>query len=462
MERQELLIEVKKNNNTRVIQEKMAKTFSIRRLEIVSESPAVEDFRDRWPALFCEDGIKEEFRRITTLSLEQSFMYKLDHYTPKLITLMKAKGGVLGTALRPFLYRLSQNQSIEERRDTIIRSLIVYLGEKVEDLFEDCQEDCRSEARKHGHGAQGQNQYEFRLELLHPVKPEVKQRSTQRQVNLTVQKDQSLWWGRLTAQERRPVFLAPDFDRWLEESDAEMEIQEKERREKKAPRRENNFLSTFKTGFLLLYNLVQFLGFSWIFFNMILRVLLIGHDSLYDTFHSMGDVMFFCQILASVEVLNAAFGVVKAGVGPAFVQVVGRNFVLFVIFGSLEEMQNKPVVFFVFLLWSAIEIFRYPFYMLASLHIDWKPLSWLRYSVWIPLYPLGVLAEAVAVVQSIPIFDQTKLFSFPLPKAVGSSLSFSVFLRVYLILMCFGLYSNFKHLYKQRTKRFSAKKRKTH
>uniref|UniRef100_A0AAV2KD17 Uncharacterized protein n=1 Tax=Knipowitschia caucasica TaxID=637954 RepID=A0AAV2KD17_KNICA len=149
MERQELLIEVKKNNNTRVIQEKMAKTFSIRRLEIVSESPAVEDFRDRWPALFCEDGIKEEFRRITTLSLEQSFMYKLDHYTPKLITLMKAKGGVLGTALRPFLYRLSQNQSIEERRDTIIRSLIVYLGEKVEDLFEDCQEDCRSEARKH-------------------------------------------------------------------------------------------------------------------------------------------------------------------------------------------------------------------------------------------------------------------------------------------------------------------------
>lgn len=28
-------------------------------------------------------------------------------------------------------------------------------------------------------------------------------------------------------QERKPVFLAPDFDRWLDESDAEMEIREK-------------------------------------------------------------------------------------------------------------------------------------------------------------------------------------------------------------------------------------------
>lgn len=39
-------------------------------------------------------------------------------------------------------------------------------------------------------------------------------------------------------------------------------------------------------------------------------------------------------------------------------QVAGRNVILFVIFGSLEDMQNKPVVFFVFYLWSTIEIFR--------------------------------------------------------------------------------------------------------
>ncbi|CAL8382348.1 unnamed protein product [Arctogadus glacialis] len=148
MERQELLNEVKKRNNNKVIQEKMCKT-SMRRLEVVSGTQAAEDFTERWPALFCADGITEEFRRITTISLEQSFMSKLDAYTPKLLALMKAKGGELGTKLRPFLVKLSQNQSIGMRREAVIRSLILYLGEKGEELFEDCQGDNRSDATEH-------------------------------------------------------------------------------------------------------------------------------------------------------------------------------------------------------------------------------------------------------------------------------------------------------------------------
>lgn len=117
---------------------------------------------------------------------------------------------------------------------------------------------------------------------------------------------------------------------------------------------------SLKTGFLFVYNLVQFLGFSWIFVNMTVRLFIFGQgekfqqicslslslfsfiyqllhkkmvrliinsqntfisDSLYDTFHTIADVMFFCQILAIVEVLNAAFGVVRTGVTPALIQV---------------------------------------------------------------------------------------------------------------------------------------------
>lgn len=50
--RLELLDEVKKRNNCQVISEKMAKTFSIRRQEVVNEAPPISDIRDRWPALF--------------------------------------------------------------------------------------------------------------------------------------------------------------------------------------------------------------------------------------------------------------------------------------------------------------------------------------------------------------------------------------------------------------------------
>lgn len=58
----------------------------------------------------------------------------------------------------------------------------------------------------------------------------MKHKSTQRQVNITVKKQEHVWWDRLTKQERKPLFLAPDFDRWLDESDAEMELREKVKR----------------------------------------------------------------------------------------------------------------------------------------------------------------------------------------------------------------------------------------
>lgn len=141
----------------------MAKTFSYRRLEVVSGSPAAEDFKERWPALFCEAEIQEEFWRLTTISLEQSFMNRLDAYTPKMITLMKLKGGVVGTKLRPYMDILSQNQNIEMRREAVIRSLILYIGEKEEELFEDCQEDNHSDTAQHTlkilvvHGADGKD-----------------------------------------------------------------------------------------------------------------------------------------------------------------------------------------------------------------------------------------------------------------------------------------------------------------
>uniref|UniRef100_G3PY31 Very-long-chain (3R)-3-hydroxyacyl-CoA dehydratase n=1 Tax=Gasterosteus aculeatus aculeatus TaxID=481459 RepID=G3PY31_GASAC len=316
---------------------------------------------------------------------------------------------------------------------------------------------------RRGHGAKGENEYEFSLEFFEAVRPEIKHKSTQRQVDIKIKKQEERWWDRLTLQGKKPLFLAPDFDRWLDESDAEMELQAKEEKINKinveSRVRKDPYLG-LKKGYLFMYNLVQFLGFSWIFVNMTVRLFILGQDSFYDTFHTTADMMYFCQMMAVLEVINPLLGLVKTGFFPAMIQVAGRNVILFVIFGSLEEMQNKPVVFFVFYLWSTIEIFRYPFYMLACISTEWKLLTWLRYSLWIPLYPLGVVAEAVAVIQSLPIFDETRLFSFPLPALLGHSLSFSYTLQLYLVLMFLGLFINFRHLYKQRKRRYRSRKRK--
>ncbi|XP_052400084.1 sterile alpha motif domain-containing protein 3-like [Carassius gibelio] len=134
-ERVELLSEMMKRDNSKVVAQKMAKTFSLRREEIVKEVPAISDCMKRWPALFTEAQISEEFKRITTVSLESTFLAKLDQCTPKLMALTQSKGGAAGLKIRHIKDMLLEDNTVERRREIAIRCLIVYLGEKEEDLF---------------------------------------------------------------------------------------------------------------------------------------------------------------------------------------------------------------------------------------------------------------------------------------------------------------------------------------
>uniref|UniRef100_A0A8C1ABN1 Uncharacterized protein n=1 Tax=Cyprinus carpio carpio TaxID=630221 RepID=A0A8C1ABN1_CYPCA len=125
-ERLELIFEITKKNNAKIIADKMNKTFSSRRVEVVSLSPSVGVFKERWPALFTEAQIKEEFRRITTVSLEETFTRKLDEYTPGLV---RAKGGAAGCKMRPLLDTLNDPKGLapilgnagEHENDCIIK-----------------------------------------------------------------------------------------------------------------------------------------------------------------------------------------------------------------------------------------------------------------------------------------------------------------------------------------------------
>lgn len=58
-ERIALLSEVKKRGNEVVIKQKMEKTFSHRRMEIVDQRPSIREFKDRWPALFQESEVSK-------------------------------------------------------------------------------------------------------------------------------------------------------------------------------------------------------------------------------------------------------------------------------------------------------------------------------------------------------------------------------------------------------------------
>ena len=49
-----------------------------------------------------------------------------------------------------------------------------------------------------------------------------------------------------------------------------------------------------------------------------------------------------------------------------------RNFVIFVLIESEERMHEKPVVFYLMVVYSALEIVRYPYYLLRVYDVEVK------------------------------------------------------------------------------------------
>lgn len=60
-----------------------------------------------------------------------------------------------------------------------------------------------------------------------------------------------------------------------------------------------------------------------------------------------------------LEIFHPLFGYTKGSVIEPFIQVGGRSVILFCLIEAEERIQDKPVIFYLILCWSVIEIFRY-------------------------------------------------------------------------------------------------------
>ncbi|TKS90292.1 hypothetical protein D9C73_024423 [Collichthys lucidus] len=58
--------------------------------------------------------VNAEFHRITTVNLEAKFMFKLDHYTPKLLAIFQAKKGAAAERHRAEMNILLQNYKLHQ------------------------------------------------------------------------------------------------------------------------------------------------------------------------------------------------------------------------------------------------------------------------------------------------------------------------------------------------------------
>ncbi|CAL8092997.1 unnamed protein product [Orchesella dallaii] len=310
-----------------------------------------------------------------------------------------------------------------------------------------------------GYGAQGENEYHFELALPHNVDSDKSTyRVSDRDVDILLIKKEHGWWSKVTTSPRKPAWLKVDFDRWKSPDDEDEipsdvmkdfpDIMDRVQKEEYGYKVEN-----LRKVYLFLYNLFQFVGYLFIVGVLSVRYLRDGQEATHRAYEFVGFAMRYCQTMQALEIIHPLMGFTKTSVPVAFLQIGGRALILFGIVQAEERLHDEPAVFWLFFFWSLAEVFRYPFYMLQIYERKVYFVTWLRYSAWIFLYPLGITSECVVIFSAITYFVETGRYSVTLPNSWNFSFSFPTIMRLYLLFGVFPVsYALICNMWRSRTK----------
>lgn len=164
------------------------------------------------------------------------------------------------------------------------------------------------------------------------------------------------------------------------------------------------------TAYLTCYNAAQSFGWAIVLVRLIHHV--VETESLMGGFSAAGNVVCYLQLAAFLEVVHSVLGLVRTGTLYAFMQWLGRSHILFAIIAKIPEVQEQSAVTITFLAWSSVEVIRYPQYALGLLGLCPQWLTWLRYTAFIVLYPIGALyGEMLAMYLSLDFIKKRNLYS---------------------------------------------------
>ncbi|GFS58403.1 very-long-chain [Trichonephila clavipes] len=327
----------------------------------------------------------------------------------------------------------------------------------------DIKTDTNSiEFSAHGIGANsGRNEYYFKFIFFKEIDHNVQVKMKQMAIEILIEKKDLEWWPRLTKNPDRLAWLKLDFDKLKTDDEEEEEsidsklldtnetLSQIKNRKKKYQER----VEKFRKIYLFLYNLSQFIGFLYILIVLNIEYAKEGPVFMERAYELMRTAFTFCQVLQVLEVIHPLLGYTAGSALPSFLQVFGRMFMLFGMINAEPRIQSKPAVFYLLYVYCVSEVIRYPYYMLRVYNIDVGLLTWLRYTVWIALYPLGFLCEGIIILRNIPYFEETLKYSVFLPNKWNFSFYFPSIMRLYLLLGLFPLlYTAMTHMYRQRVK----------
>ena len=143
-------------------------------------------------------------------------------------------------------------------------------------------------------------------------------------------------------------------------------------------------------------------------------------------------------------------GFVRSNAFLNFLQILSRLVIVWLILNPVPLTNIGPLL--LLLAWSSTEIIRYLYYAWSRTEDPPYLLVWLRYSLFIVLYPMGVLGELISIYYALPIIKEQRTASLYLPNMLNFSFDSYYCILIILIGYLPGFPKLYMHMINQRAK----------
>ncbi|KAF3013780.1 hypothetical protein E8E14_010434 [Neopestalotiopsis sp. 37M] len=148
--------------------------------------------------------------------------------------------------------------------------------------------------------------------------------------------------------------------------------------------------SPVKNGYLILYNAVSAVLWATVLGRTVGTNILRGPGFVHFT---TGEFVLWTQTLMIMDVLHALFGVVRSDPFTAAAQVASRYVAVWAVQYNFPELCTSPIYSSMLFAWSLTEVIRYGYLALKLAGFEPYTFTWVRYSSYLVLYPVGILSE---------------------------------------------------------------------
>ncbi|GFR41267.1 hypothetical protein Agub_g1942 [Astrephomene gubernaculifera] len=226
--------------------------------------------------------------------------------------------------------------------------------------------------------------------------------------------------------------------------------------------------------YLMAYNLALVLGWGYCLY-LTIDTMILKHGSTADLWKVVELPLKVSQTAAVLEVLHSAIGLVRSPVGITGMQVASRLWVLWGIVNLVPEATTRGAVSLggpslqlqlgglslplqlnlatLLAAWSITEVVRYSFFAVKEmLRTVPYPLLWLRYSTFIPLYPIGVASELSMAYLALPTIRKQHMWSLDMPNAYNFGFDYTIACYIIIATYLPGLPQLYFYMLSQRKK----------